>query len=182
MMNILVIGHKQHGKDEVGKQLGALMGVQYRSSSLFLVEKVIYPVLGPRYGYATAEECYEDRDNHRKEWYDLIREYNTPDGARLAKELLKEANIYVGMRSRDEYNASVDQGVFDAIIWVDASKRKPMESLESMGLSEEDADYMIDNNGTIEDLQRQLVSYADWFLARTSHSRSVTEETFSRLG
>ena len=34
-------------------------------------------------------ECFEDRVNHRSEWFDLITNYNKEDRTRLTKEILK---------------------------------------------------------------------------------------------
>jgi hypothetical protein len=42
-----------------------------------------------KYGYKTSEECFEDRVNHRSEWYDMICEYNLNDKAKLAKGILE---------------------------------------------------------------------------------------------
>jgi len=162
-MNILIIGHKDHGKDKVGALLAVELDTQYRSSSEFIAERVVFPKLAPLYGYPTWESCFADRNNHRKEWFDLIRAYNTPDGARLAKDILAEATIYVGMRNREEFEACREQKLFDVVLWVDALARREKESIESMELVEEDADFILDNNGTLDDLNYQIRYYADLF-------------------
>jgi hypothetical protein len=77
-------------------------GYNYKSSSLAASEIFIYDTLKDKYGYKTPEECFEDRVNHRAEWFDLICDYNKDDKARLAKEIMKSADIYVGMRSNEE--------------------------------------------------------------------------------
>jgi len=56
------------------------------------------------------------------------------------------------MRKRDEFNASREAGLFDHVIWVDASKRRPPESADSMELVASDADTYLDNNGSEETL------------------------------
>ena len=165
-MNILIIGHKDHGKDEVGLRLGQLLGCKYLSSSLFMCERAVLPTLAPLYGYATVKDCYDDRDNHRQEWFDLIYAYNRKSPTRTADELLAEAPIYVGMRNRIEFDANMDKGNFDVVLWVDASKRKPKESHVSMELTEEDADYVVCNNGSLGDLHPQLVYYASLITTR----------------
>lgn len=177
-MNILILGHKDHGKDEVGLRLGKLLGCEYRSSSLFICEKAVFPTLAPRYGYETIQECYEDRDNHRQEWFDLIYAYNEKTPTRTADELLEVAPIYVGMRNRIEFEANKEKRNFDLVFWVEASGRKPSEAATSMELTEEDADYVIDNNGSKKALQVQLEYYAD-LIARLEEVRLMTlAETF----
>ena len=103
------------------------------------------------YMYDSPEECYEDRHNHRRLWFDLISAYNTPDKARTAREMLEQGyDMYVGMRSREEFEAA--KGLFDLVIWVDRSDHLPNESKESMQLTEADADFTIPNNRSLRDL------------------------------
>ena len=79
---IIVLGYARHGKDSVCELL-ARHGYTFKSSSLFACEKVVYPALKDKYGYESIEACYQDRVNHRKEWFDLIAQYNTPDLTKL---------------------------------------------------------------------------------------------------
>ena len=157
-MKILLIGHARHGKDTVSEMLVYLMGLTFRSSSDFVNERAVFPVLAPKYGYQTLDECYQDRVNHRKEWYELLREYNGDDPARLGRELFEEYDIYCGLRHREEFQAMKDESLFDVCIWIDAGKRLPPESLESMTLTKEDADIVVDNNGSLEDLRCQMLT------------------------
>lgn len=179
-MNVLIIGHKSHGKDEAGARLARLLECQYLSSSLFMCERAVLPTLAPLYEYTSVEDCYADRDNHREEWFNLIYEYNRLSPTRTADELLKEASIYVGMRNRIEFNANMDKGNFDVVLWVEAGKRKEKEPHESMELTEEDADYVVDNNGSVEDLQAQLVYYASLIRYLEKARTQALQETFSR--
>jgi hypothetical protein len=117
------------------------------AAKIFLFDK-----LRGKYGYATLEECYVDRVNHRAEWFDEIAEFNRDDKTRLAREILKSNDVYVGMRRRAEVDACIEQKLFDAILWVDAGKRLPPESESSMELDFSVADLLIDNNGTESDL------------------------------
>lgn len=147
---ILILGHARHGKDTAAELLASELGLSFRSSSLAAAEKAVYPVLQRRYGYQTLEECYADRGNHRAEWHELIAAYNHP-AYRLAREILDEVNIYVGMRSKRELNACKDMGLFDYIVTVDASKRMFLEGSNSLNINVRgEADYIIDNNGSEE--------------------------------
>jgi hypothetical protein len=47
-------------------------------------------------------------------------------------------------------------GVFDYAIWVDRSDHLPPESKDSMSLEQWMADFTIDNNGTLEELEFNL--------------------------
>jgi len=168
-MNLLIIGHRQHGKTDVGKILAKAMNTTAHDSSWYVAENVVYPKLKEKYGYTSAAECHADRGNHRQEWFEIIEDYNhEPD--RLTRAILSEGSIYVGMRSRMEFIGSKHH--FDYVVWVDASKRAPLESQESMRLGKEDADYVLDNNGSKEDLLPEIGRFLLW-LTTQSESRQV---------
>lgn len=153
---LLIIGYARHGKDTVAEILSQDYGYTYMASSEICAKEVVYPVLGPKYGYKTPDECFNDRMNHRKEWYDLIADYNTPDKARLGKEIFANSDIYCGLRSYEEFKSLKEQNVFDYCIWVDRSDHLPPEDTNSNTLFPGAADIFIDNNGTLEDLNREV--------------------------
>jgi len=100
--------------------------------------------------------------NHRQDWYEQIKAYNTPDGARLAREIYKNNDIYVGMRSVAELEAVHKEGLYDYSIWVDRSKHVAPESSTSCSVTRVMADYVLDNNGTLEQLKvKTLALYWD---------------------
>lgn len=160
--NILVIGNARHGKDTVCEMLRDGAGLNFISTSRFCAEHVVFPVLGEKYGYKDAEECLNDRGNHRGEWFTLIREYNRDDETSLATGIFATSSIYCGLRSRTEFEACKAAGLFDLILWVDASGRGlPAEASNSMQLAEEDTDFTVSNNGSLEDLHQALQRVLD---------------------
>jgi dephospho-CoA kinase len=160
---ILVVGYARHGKDTVAQILADGWDFQFCSSSLAAAEIVVYPTLAPIYGYETLEECFNDRVNHRAEWKDLITEYNSQDRTKLAKEILEKNNIYVGMRCKYELAACRAQGLFDVIVWVDGSYRKEPEHISSNTITKQMADYVIDNNGSVNDLVIETFKFMKWY-------------------
>jgi hypothetical protein len=153
-MKFLIIGHGRHGKDTVADYMCDKFKLTASSSSLFAAEKVVYPDMSE--DYKNADECFEDRHNHRKRWFDLISAYNTPDGTRLAREMMETHDIYVGMRNKRELDACREQKMFDVVVWVDASKRHPPESVDSCTVTAQDADVVIDNNGSLQELFKNV--------------------------
>jgi len=150
-MKYLIIGHGRHGKDTLADLFRTQAGLKCKSSSEFACEKIVYPTLKKKYGYSSPTECWKDRITKRKEWYALISSYNTPEKWRLPYELLKENDVYVGLRSREELFAAKERHLFDLIIWVDASERLPLEKKESFDVLKTDADIIIENNRTEEE-------------------------------
>jgi dephospho-CoA kinase len=155
-MKLLILGHARHGKDSFAEILQEQFGFRFKSSSVAASEIFIYDVLKENYGYESPEECFEDRVNHRQEWHEMICEYNEHDKARLAKDILKDADCYVGMRSGLEIEECVKQELFDLIIWVDASERLPLEGKESFNIDESYADFIVPNNGTLEEFTNRV--------------------------
>jgi hypothetical protein len=154
---LLILGYARHGKDTVAELLRDCYGLKFESSSLFLAEAVVRPYLAQRgVNYSSLDECYADRGNHRAAWYDAICDYNEKDPAKLAREILKVADVYIGMRASRQYEAS--RQLFDATFWVDASGRGlSPESTTSNGLSYiPDEMIFIDNSGTLKDLQERV--------------------------
>jgi hypothetical protein len=158
--NILVIGHGRHGKDTVCEILRDQFNYSFESSSQFCNKLFVFDQLKDKYGYANKEECYADRHNHRAEWYDAISNYNVPNAARLGIELFKEHNVYCGLRNKKEFFAMKNSNVFQYAIWVDRSEHLPLEPSSSMNLEQWMADFTIDNNSGIKELEfniQQLV-------------------------
>lgn len=155
-IKLLIIGSARHGKDTVAELLKENFGISFISSSQACSDIFIYDALKDKYGYKSPDECFMDRVNHRKEWYDLICDYNKVDKAKLAKKILEYNNTYVGMRDKEEVEACIKEDLFDLIIWVDASERLPVESSESFNISKYIADIIIDNNTTYDDLVRRV--------------------------
>ena len=126
-------------------------------SLLIILTKVfIYNDLKDKYNYTSEEECYADRHNHRKEWYDAICDYNVTDGAALGREMFAEYDIYCGLRNKREFFAMKNTSVFDYAIWVDRTDHLPTESKDSMSLEQWMADYTIDNNGDLQRLKKNV--------------------------
>lgn len=152
----LIIGWGRHGKDTMCEFMKEQSSLNFQSSSEFCAERVVYPTMADM--YSSWQDCYEDRGNHRKHWYETIKAYNEPDGSRLATEMLTEYDIYCGMRNIEELNAS--HHLFDLVVWVE-DPRKPPESLDSMTITKDQADIVIYNDSTLDDFKdkvRKLMS------------------------
>lgn len=155
------MGYGRHGKDTVAAMIANRTGLKWGSSSMIALHHVVWPVMSketifegeyPRYD--SPLECFADRHNRRAEWHELIKHYNTPDKARLAKDVLANYDMYVGMRCQQEFYASRD--LFDLVIWVDASLRNEDESSDSCTVDRRMADFVINNNRTTEHLSKIL--------------------------
>jgi hypothetical protein len=186
---LLLLGPGRHGKDTVAEMLRDEFGLQFISSSLFAAERVMMPYFDSiGIQYLNVEECFADRHrewvedpwwvvlwkaftggelkkgSNRAVWYDQIMAHNSPDKAKLAREIMSNSDIYVGMRSAEEFKASTH--LFDYIIWVDASGRGvPMEDTNSMSIAFDPGSmWKINNDGTLENLREQVRTFGEQVL------------------
>lgn len=150
---LLVIGYGRHGKDTVSEILCREMDLNYQSSSEFCAGHVMFPTLSKKYGYKDVDECYNDRHNHRQEWYEMISAYCGSDLARLGREIFERFDIYCGLRNKREWSSMKNEHVYDYAIWVDRSDYLPPEDETSNSMQPWMADFYLDNNGTLEDLE-----------------------------
>ena len=155
-MKIFILGHGRHGKDTMAEQLKEDWGVRFADSSYFMADRVVKGILESEYDikYDTAQECWEDRHNHRPKWYRIISAYNGTDPTKLSRAIFAENSIYVGIRNRDEFLAA--RKLADISVWVDASRRLPPEPNNSMTILREDADIVIENNGSLIEFQEKV--------------------------
>lgn len=152
---LLIIGHATHGKDTCGEFLEAY-GFRCMASSTFATRQVMLPYF-EHIGvfYHDEEACYNDRVNHRATWLQQIEAYNRPHWDRMTREIFAQNyDVYIGMRSRKEFEKS--RPLFDKVFWIDASQRLPVEPTTSNELTADDADAIIDNNGTLNQLKRNV--------------------------
>ena len=155
-MKLLVIGHARHGKDTFCEMLRDRYGMRFETSSLVACREFLFDLsVEHGLGFVSPEDLYKRRGEVRPWMHDEIRAFNEGDLTRLARLVTKDNDIYCGMRNREELEACKAAAVFDAVVWVDRCEHLLPEPMESMQLRKNDADVVIDNNGSLKDLQDQ---------------------------
>lgn len=159
MRKILVLGHARHGKDTAAEYLAEKLGLTYAGSSQVCCDSFIFAALKDKYGYATSEECFEDRVNHREEWRQLIADFCAGDKAKLGRLIYESNDIYCGIRAKDECEAVIAE--FDPlVIWINATKRVPKEPKSSMQLEYQEGWTKITNHKTGSEFLAKLNTLA----------------------
>jgi hypothetical protein len=118
------------------------------------------------YNYKTVEDCYNDRGGHRDQWYHLISEYCRDDPSRIGREIFSVSDIYCGLRNKREFHSIRNNGLFDYCIWVDRSDHLPPEPKSSNTLEPWNADFIIDNNGTLDELYHNIEDLYNYLTER----------------
>lgn len=174
---VIILGHARHGKDTVCEMLRDDYGFNFQSSSQWAAEHIMIPHFHERgIIYASVKECYEDRVNHRSEWFDAITAFNTPDLTALGKAIFEDNDVYCGIRNAREFHALKNAGVFDYAIWVDRSMYAPPESGLSCTVEPWMADFVLDNNGSLEDLDQRLDELMTTILENWSARTAIAEQ------
>ena len=159
---LMVMGHARHGKDTVCEILRDEYGFTFASSSQAALNHVIWPIMQSY--YSSKAECFNDRQNWRALWFELIKRFNHDDPTALAREIYFSSEIYCGIRSRQEFDAISKAKLFDYSVWVDARDRVPSECKSSIQVDESLADLLINNNGTREQLTDEVKTIAEGWL------------------
>lgn len=167
---LVILGHARHGKDTVAKFF-ANYCYTHISSSLFAGERIVWAehkriCEEQGHDYTPFEEFYELRKlpQNRKFWYDTIAAYNNGCWSRLGGEIFTEYDIYSGLRNKRELFALKARKLYALSFWVDASDRIPSEDKSSCTVEPWMADVMIDNNGTLDDLENTLQAILNWWV------------------
>ena len=153
---IMLVAWAESGKDFVAEYLHNKFGLKYKGSSELAAEIFIFDKLKDKYDYANFRECFEDRVNHRSEWYDLICKYNKDDPTRLATEIFERVDCYTGIRNFKELEACKQKWPEMITVWIDSEERVGKESTNSCTVTKQQSDFIIDNNGTIPQLYSKL--------------------------
>lgn len=155
--NLLIIGHKQHGKGTLAKLLKKHFDFSIKGTSIHNAE-MMFSLMKDSHGYSTVDECYQDRGNHREYWFKKINDYCKDNLSRVIEEIFADNDGCEGIRNREEFECAKEKNLFDLIIWVDASKRKPLEPSTSMQLTADDAHLILDNNSTEEAFEEKALA------------------------
>lgn len=158
---MMVVGHGRHGKDTVAEILRDQYGATFVSSSFFMAERVVFPFFERTQPgrYASVQACFDDRASERKVWFDQIAAYNAADHTTLGRAIFEQYDLYVGNRNAREFHALRNAAAFDVSIWVDACERlEYREPRTSLTIEPWMCDYIVDNNGDLADLRRNVAS------------------------
>lgn len=158
MKKLMICGHARMGKDTMCEFLQR-KGYQYASSSEVAGKMFIFDAIKEKYGYSTVQQCWEDRVNHRAEWFDMICEYNREDPSALARLIYSQYDIYCGIRNPIEFEKAKQEGLFELSVWVDASDRLPPEPASSNGITADMCDMIITNNGTLAEFEEKMEAF-----------------------
>jgi hypothetical protein len=150
-MKVLVLGHAGHGKDTAANLLEAL-GLTFVPTSLLCAKLIVLPFLGVE--DPTEEQVlqtYNARVNNREIWVEAIGEFCKDNPARFVEIALAYSDIYCGLRSVEQYQATRE--LFDVVLWISRAGY-PLEP--TMQISPDSSMIVIHNNGNLASLEASI--------------------------
>lgn len=161
-LKIIVVGHAEHGKDEVASILELELGLMNISATHILVHNIVPQSFLNDIGLS-REELELNKGQYRKQLFNFVRQYNKSKNreSSFIEYVLSASDIYTGVRAKEELQGAKDRakelGWNLVVIWVDASKRKPLENKEIMSIEPDMADIIIDNNSDKNTLYKKVI-------------------------
>lgn len=148
---IVLIGPSQCGKDETAKRLCRLWNRGFHGSSSWLAMPYIAHVMR-----STENAMYECRHQYRAFMYYFCKGLRQHDPTFLVRLSLRHSPMSLGLRDKVELDASREAGLLPFVVWIERQVR-PDPTLE---LTWHDADMVLLNMGTLNDLQRRVEALA----------------------
>lgn len=146
-MKIAIVGPGRSGKDEMAIRLAGTTSLRYSRST----SEVIAPHAAKRLGLS-VKEAFRRRHEDRELWYRIGVELRADDPAFLAREVLKDGDIVVGVRDRLELETTCDEGLVDLVVWID--RDVPPDPTLTYGVDL--ADIIIPNRWELADFHRRI--------------------------
>ena len=113
-IKIAISGHGRAGKDIAAEWFVHNCGLRYFGST----SKVIWPHAAARLGLS-MREAWQRRHEQRQVWFDIGNELRESDPAYLAREVLRQGDLCIGIRSKGEMATVVRERLVDVLLWVD---------------------------------------------------------------
>jgi len=144
---IALCGPGRSGKDECAQWLAANTPLRFGRST----SQVIAPHVAERLG-VSVPEAFARRHEDRQLWFSVGNELRLHDPTFLVRECLRDGEIVVGMRNRDEVIAARSRRLIDLFVWI--TRDVPRDPTQAYG--PELCDIEVENRGTLAELFDRL--------------------------
>lgn len=147
-MIIGIMGVGRSGKDTAAEWLVEHTNLKYRGSTSIIISEEI-----ARRENITFEEAHSQRHERREYWRMVGDEMRIHDSAALAREVLKDSNLIVGIRSYLEMEKIKQERLCDIIIWI---SRLDVAVDPTIEFGSEMCDIVIENHWGFEEYYERL--------------------------
>ncbi len=157
-MKIAICGPGRSGKDVAADYLAEITPLRYKAGTSYWARHLVFDwMTAAGYGYADADDCWNDRHAHRQLWAQIIGEYNAKDPVQLYRDCLQDQDILTGLRWRHEMLVCRAAKLVDLWAWI---HRPGVCHDPTMEYEAKDCDVVIANDGTLEQFYAKLDAFA----------------------
>ncbi|KKN96900.1 hypothetical protein LCGC14_0165440 [marine sediment metagenome] len=184
---IIIIGQKGHGKTEFGRCLGRKLDTLSCDTSTILTEiendrrtrvglpplfestaddegwlityRKAHPGLSPCECDTMLGRRIKNRD--RRYLIALGNAMGRADPTVMIRSCLRKGRIVIGCRRMEELRAARDQGLVEAVVWVQRPDYHEGGD-DNLELNLRDAEIIVANNGTLDDLRGRAQEIVEW--------------------
>ncbi len=146
-MKIIVIGYTGSGKTVVSNMIAEQMGGKSIACSDFIISDFARTSM--------INEAFVIKHKHafRDQLFNFARDKQLKDPLVYIRQPLNEYDVLSGVRNKDELKAAKEAGIVDLIVWVNrhGAHRNATDNLDVS-----DADIIIQNIGTLEELRSKI--------------------------
>lgn len=147
-MNVLVLGYSKSGKTTAAEMVAEMIGSNPpKNCSDYIIEDFCDTNdLDPNF-------VKENKDEFRKRLLEFGISKQNINPAYPVDKALTETDVVTGVRTPENLKAS--RPMFDIVLWID---RENVPKGKTDKISKDDADVVIDNNGSFDQLRINLMS------------------------
>jgi len=149
---VAFLGFGRSGKDTAARMYCEAAGRKYVGST----SNAILPVIAHSIGLP-AEQVFAERHQHREFWFHWCNAFRRHYPSMVAKMLLAEADVLVGLRGLLEFESCRNNRVFDLSIWVE---RPGVGDCGTVAFDKSMCDLVLHNDGTEDDLAVKVQNLA----------------------
>jgi hypothetical protein len=155
-MNIMILGHKEHGKTTLAELLNYRFGFTFVDTTIRLRDITKeYLTSNPQLGLSSGvfhQQFHTNKDKVRHVMVEALADYNKDDPVRFIKEQFERCNVYAGCRSNAQYEAA--KPFIDLTFWIKDNRKE--ENDPTMEIEYQPDMILIDNSGTKLQLESKV--------------------------
>ena len=157
MLNVMILGNSGSGKTTAAEMMAKLLGSPPpRNCSDFIIEDyAVENTDSPMKALNLSKKILANKGDYRKKLFEYGLKRQASDPAYPVSEAFRHTNVVTGVRTPENLAATRKIIKDLVVVWIERSK-SGKGSTDKLG--PEDADIVINNDGTFEDLEKKLMA------------------------
>lgn len=146
------VGYGRAGKDTAAQFYCDATGLEYGGSTSSVMAAYVAHAAG-----VEEYKCFQERHQNRQFWLHFCNAFRKGEPEVIAKMLLAQSDVLVGVRGAEEFRCLVPAGVVDLHVWIDNPTVARDETVE---FDRRECDLVIDNLGSLDEFRTKVERFA----------------------